>query len=86
MYMSGEGTDWAGDCAGSIMADDAASGTIFLVGDVHGGSGGFGEGVEVSCVGYDGMVGIVEVYVAYSELLSTSAVLVAMASVFANVE
>ena len=60
MYVSCEGTDWAGDCAGSIMADDATSGTILLVGDAHVGSGSFGEGVEVGCVGYDCMVSSVE--------------------------
>ena len=68
------------------MADDAAAGTVLLVGDVHGGTCGCGESGQVCSVGYDGMVGCVEGYVTYLELLGASAVLAVVTGVFANAE
>ena len=40
MHLPGEGSDRAGICVGDVMANDAAMGTILLVGDVHGSMGG----------------------------------------------
>ena len=82
----GECSDGARDGVGGVVADDAAAGAILLVGDVHGGACGCGESGQVGGVGYDGMVGCVEGYVTYPELLGVSAVLAAVTGVFADVE
>ena len=66
------------------MADDAAAGTILLVGDVHGGLGSSGESGQVCSVGYYGMVGCVESYITYPELLGASVVLSAVTGVFTD--
>ena len=85
--MTGECSDGARDGVGGVVADDAAAaGTVLLVGDVHGGSCGCGESGQVCGVGYDGMVGCIEGYVTYSELLGASAVLAAVTGVFADME
>ena len=83
--MPGECSDGARDGVVGVMADDAAAGTILLVGDTHGGSGSSGESGQVCGVGYDGMVGCVEGYVTYLELLGASAVFLAVTpGVFAD--
>ena len=66
------------------MADDAVTCTILLVGDVHGSTGGSGQGDVIGSVGDDGMVCGVKGYVADSELLHPLAVTMAMTGVFAN--
>ena len=40
MHSAGEGSDKAGICVGGVVVDDAATGAILLVGDVHGSMGG----------------------------------------------
>ena len=84
MDSLGKRLDGACDGVGCIMADDAAAGTVLLVGDAHSGSGGRGENGEVCSGGNDGVVGSVEGHITYPELLSASAVLAAVAGVFAN--
>ena len=84
VYAAGECSDGAGNGVGCIMADDATTSTVLLVGDVHSGTGSHGESGEVCSVGNDGVFGCVEGHITYPELLSASAVLAAMAGVFAD--
>ena len=87
MDTSGECMDRAGNGVGCVMADDAATGAILLVGDAHSGAGSHGENGEVCIVGNDGVVGSVEGYIAYPELLlGASAVITVMAGIFADVK
>ena len=85
MDASGKCMDRAGNGDGCIMADDAATGAILLVGDAHGGSGGRRENGEVCSVGNDGVVSGEEGHVTHPELLGASVVFAAMAGVFTNV-
>ena len=86
LRMSGKCSDRAGNCVGGVMADDATTGAILLVGDAHGGLGGHGESGEVCSVGDDGMVSCVESHITYLELLSASAVLGVMTGVFTDMQ
>ena len=86
VYSSGECMYRAGDGVGCIMADDAAAGTVLLVGYVHGGSGSCRKSREVCSVGNDGVVGSKEGHITHSELLCPSAVFATMAGVFADMQ
>ena len=81
-----EGSDRAGIRVGGVMADDAPTCAILLLGDAHGSTGGSSEGGVISSVGDDGVVRGVKGYVAHLELLRSSAVTAAMTGVFANVQ
>ena len=83
---SGERMYRAGNGVGCIMADDAAAGTVLLVGDVHGGSGSCRESREVCSVGNDGVVSGEEGHITHSELLCPSVDFAAMAGVFADAQ
>ena len=83
---SGKHVYGAGNGVGCIMADDAATGAVLLVGDAHGGSGACRESREVCSVGNDGVVGGEEGHITHSELLCPTAVFVMMAGVFTNAQ
>jgi hypothetical protein len=72
---SGECSDWASRGTGCVMTtNDAASGTVFLVGDFHGCFYGSVECVKWCRVGYDHVVFVVETDVGNSELLGPATV------------
>jgi len=71
---------------GGVVADDAASSTVFLVSDAHGCfSGGVQRG-EACCVGYDVVLMIIECDVACAKLFCAASVLFAMSGVFPHAE
>jgi hypothetical protein len=67
---------------GCVVADDAASGAVFLICDAHGSFGRRVKLVKGRSVWYDGVGTVVEGDVACSELFGASSVELAMASVF----
>ena len=86
MHTLGKCLEGAGDGFGGVIANDATTGTMLLVGDAHGCLGSHGESGEVCSVGNDGMVGCVESHITYPELLSASAVLAVMTGVFTDMQ
>ena len=83
MDLASEGSDRACIGVGGVMADDAPTGAVLLVGDAHGSTGGGGKGGMVSSVGDDGMVCGVKGYIVDPELFRSPSVAVVMTGVFA---
>lgn len=81
---AGQGADGASWGTRNIMADPAAPGTIFLVCDPHYCSRGGVKGCEWRCVWNDTEVAVVEGYVAGAKLFGATAVIFAMAGIFAD--
>ena len=78
MYMSGKGPDGACCCAGDVVADDGATGSIFLIGDVHCCFCCSKERGQRGCVGDDCVWFSIEGDVADSELLHAATIIVAV--------
>ena len=86
MDMMGKGMYRACYCVGDVMANDGALGSILLVGYVHCCFCSSEESVHWGSVGDNSVGVVVEGDITNSELLCVVAVIVAVATVFANVQ